>query len=216
MGLSIEECGGSAATTVLYLDDGVFSGSQIGRDLSGWIQSDCPLRARVEIACMALHRSGEWKAIRPDGYVALAKEEVGKEVELRWWPNIKAENRLTYIDISDVLSPRALHDDLSVRTYSSTLAPPPRLRTGENLGRLGLFSSHAGRELLEQEFLKAGAQIRERAPNLNIHQRPLGNTTFGGLGFGSMVVTHRNGPNDAPLALWAGNPWHPLFPRRTN
>ena len=36
------------------------------------------------------------------------------------------------------------------------------------------------------------------------------------LGFGSLVVTFRNCPNNAPLALWAGDPWYPLFPRRTN
>ncbi len=36
------------------------------------------------------------------------------------------------------------------------------------------------------------------------------------LGFGSLVVTFRNCPNNAPLALWVGDPWYPLFPRTTN
>jgi hypothetical protein len=36
------------------------------------------------------------------------------------------------------------------------------------------------------------------------------------LGFGSLIVTFRNCPNNTPLALWAGDPWYPLFPRITN
>jgi hypothetical protein len=36
------------------------------------------------------------------------------------------------------------------------------------------------------------------------------------LGFGSLIVTYRNCPNNAPLALWVDHPWYPLFPRTTN
>ena len=36
------------------------------------------------------------------------------------------------------------------------------------------------------------------------------------LGFGSLIVTYRNCPNNAPLALWVDAPWYPLFPRTTN
>ena len=53
-------------------------------------------------------------------------------------------------------------------------------------------------------------------PNLNQFQRPLGNSLLETLGFGSLIVTFRNCPNNAPLPLWVGNPWHPLFPRTTN
>ncbi len=53
-------------------------------------------------------------------------------------------------------------------------------------------------------------------PNLGESQRPLGHTSLEALGFGSMIVTFRNCPNNAPLALWVGAPWYPLFPRTTN
>jgi hypothetical protein len=36
------------------------------------------------------------------------------------------------------------------------------------------------------------------------------------LGFGSLIVTFRNCPNNAPLAFWVDSPWYPLFPRTTN
>ena len=92
----------------------------------------------------------------------------------------------------------------------------PHLRTAGQVGGNGIFASDAGRQLLEQEFLKAGVRIREMCPNLGETQRPLGHMTLETLGFGSLIVTFRNCPNNAPLALWAGDPWHPLFARTTN
>ena len=92
----------------------------------------------------------------------------------------------------------------------------PHLRTPGQVGGKGIFSSDEARQLLEEEFLKAGVRIRQMCPNLNKYQRPLGNMLLETLGFGSLIVTFRNCPNNAPLALWAGDPWHPLFPRTTN
>lgn len=203
------------ATTFLYLDDGVFSGNQISRNLAYWIRDDCPAEARVEIACLALHTGGQWNAIRPTGYVEAAKAKTGKAVEIGWWPEMKLENRLAYANVSDVLWPTALPDDDRVQAYADTL-PNVHFRSSRSVGRLSLFSSPEGRHLLEQELLKAGARIHEIAPHLNGYQRPLGNSVLDSLGFGSMIVTHRNCPNNAPLALWVGDPWIPLFPRRTN
>jgi hypothetical protein len=216
LGISIEECGGDEARFV-YLDDGVFSGNQISRDLAGWVRSDaCPDVARVDVVCLALHKGGEWNAIRDDGWIKQAEAATGKSISLEWWPETRLENRLRYVDASDVLVPTALPEDEGVRQYSVSLGAEPRLRVGDSVGGLRLFSSSAGRQLLEEEFLKAGVRIREMAPYLGEYQRPLGNTTFASLGFGTMVVTHRNCPNNAPLALWAGDPWYPLFRRRTN
>jgi hypothetical protein len=93
---------------------------------------------------------------------------------------------------------------------------PPTLRQPGSLGTNALFATDAGRVLLEQEFLKAGARIRQLCPNLGATQRPLGHITLDTLGFGSLIVTFRNCPNNAPLALWVGEPWYPLFPRTTN
>jgi len=89
------------------------------------------------------------------------------------------------------------------------------MRTGQT-GPAGLFSSENARDLLEQQVLIKGAQIRQMCPNLNEYQRPLGNSVLKTLGFGSLVVTFRNCANNCPLAVWAGDPWIPLFPRKTN
>jgi hypothetical protein len=70
----------------------------------------------------------------------------------------------------------------------------------------------------------AGVRIRSFSQNPSAALRPLGFGHFG-LGFGSTIVTFRNCPNNAPLALWWGDPkasaahpfnkWYPLFQRKT-
>jgi len=115
-----------------------------------------------------------------------------------------------------VLRPVAIRDDEGVNAYVAGMRFPPNLRTAGHVGGNGIFSSDAGRQLLEEEFLKAGVRIRQMCPHLNQYQRPLGNMILDTLGFGSLIVTFRNCPNNAPLAFWAGDPWYPLFQRTTN
>ena len=135
---------------------------------------------------------------------------------MKWWHAVHLEDRKIATDTSDVLRPTAIPDDEIVLAYVAGMAYQPHLRKGESVGAGGIFSSGASRHMLEQEFLKAGAKIRSMCPNLGITQRPLGHMTLETLGFGSTIVTFRNCPNNAPLALWAGDPWFPLFPRSTN
>lgn len=177
---------GGEPSSFLYLDDGIFSGNRLLSDLTAWIQADAPREARVDVICMALHLGGQWYA--KERIETIARES-GKLIELHWAAGVKIENRRSEMRVSDVLRPTALPDE---------------------------FSSAEGRHLLEQELLVAGARIREMAPHLNEYQRPLGNWVLDTLGFGTMFVTFRNCPNSAPLALWVGDPWYPLFPRRIN
>jgi hypothetical protein len=106
-------------------------------------------------------------------------------------------------------------NDAPTVKYVQAMKYQPTLRTAV-AQHDSIFSSEEGRATLEQQFLVAGVKIRRISPYLNEYQRPLGNSVLETLGFGTLIATFRNCPNNAPLALWAGNPWHPLFPRRTN
>ena len=139
-----------------------------------------------------------------------------KDVKLNWWRCIEVEDRKDHVNTSDVLRPRNLGDDPLVAKYAATLKYPPSLRTQDSIGEHKFFSCEQGRGIFEQEMLKTGAMIRNMCPLLGKYQRPLGNMVLETLGFGSTIVTFRNCPNNAPLALWAGNPWYPLFERKTN
>jgi hypothetical protein len=211
-GLKTEDCG-KTPITYLYLDDAIFTGNRVRIDLGSWIRSDAPAKAKVNVITIALHRGGRYFASTKIKESASAAE---KEIDVRWWRSIEIEDRKRYIDSSDVLRPTRIPDDENVQAYAASLRYPPALRKPGNLGHIGIFSIEDGRHLLEQELLKAGASIRLKCPNLNVYQRPLGNMVLDTLGFGSLLVTFRNCPNNCPLAFWVGDPWYPLFPRSTN
>lgn len=214
-GFKVEDCGvdpDSDPDTFVYLDDAIFSGGRVSHDLSSWIVEEAPNNATIHVIVIATHQSSYYNRNRVDKAIGSS----GKTIKVEWWRFVELEDRKKYTDTSDVLRPTAIPDDAAVQAYVASLRYKPQLRNAGQVGSLGTFSSDAGRQLLEQEFLKAGVRIRAMCPNLNQYQRPLGNMLLDTLGFGSLIVTFRNCPNNAPLAFWAGDPWYPLFPRTTN
>ncbi len=210
-GFTTDECGADPHTYV-YLDDAIFSGNRMRQDLLPWIADEAPWQTSLRIITLATHQSSYYNR----NIVRNAVSASEKKIDIGWRHKLRLEDRLEHIDSSDVLRPVSIPADPAVQTYTASLKEPPRLRTPGGTGQIGIFSGEAGRHVLEQEFLKAGVRIREKSGNFNEYQRPLGNKTLESLGFGSLIVTYRNCPNNTPLALWASNPWYPLFPRTTN
>ena len=211
-GFEIAECGTDPHAFV-YLDDAVFTGNRIRQDFESWITDNAPVDATVHIITIALHSGGQNYA---NGKIKAAAKNGSKSIEFKWWRAIEIEDRKFNTDSSDVLRPVAIPDNDLVKEYVQAMKYKPHLRSVGQVGGNEIFSSDEGRQLLEREFLKAGVRIRQMCQNLNKYQRPLGNSLLETLGFGSLIVTFRNCPNNAPLALWAGDPWYPLFPRTTN
>jgi hypothetical protein len=201
--------------TFIYLDDVVFTGNRVLNDLRDWIAGAAPNTAHVHIVTMAYHRNGKWYA---GNELTKAAKAAKKDISRTWWRFIELEDRKSEVNTSDVLRPRALPGDADVKAYAETFSNdyPIAFRTADSVGEHKFFSSENGRALLEQELLRAGVHIRKICPKLGENQRPLGNMVLKSLGFGSMIVTFRNCPNNTPLAFWAGDPWYPLFPRKVN
>lgn len=200
----------------IYIDDVLFSGGRVKNDITAWLENSAPESAVVYIVLYGAHTYGEWKTGKS---LREAATRLGKNIQFEWRKYVSYENRKTYTCNSDVLRPKVVPDYPAVQRFCAQLpaGDPQVLRAGDFIGPLLLYSSGAGKDFLEQEFFKKGAEIVELCRNLNQHQRPLGNCTFlNSYGFGSLVVTYRNCPNNAPLALWVGHPWYPLFPRVTN
>ena len=167
-GLDLNECG-SDDGPYIYLDDAIFTGNRIKYDLSAWIQSTAPATASVHVVVIGFHRGGQWYARTKIKEVANA---AGKAVDINWWRCLEIEDRKRYVANSDVLRPSAIPTDAAVQAYARGLQYPPVLRSGNCVGENEFFSSDAGRNLLEQELLKAGCTIRSICPNLNQYQRP--------------------------------------------
>lgn len=211
-GLQVADCGKNA-TTFVYLDDAVFTGNRILKDLTTWIQGVAPGQATVHIITIAFHRGGERYANKQ---IVQAAAACKKNVTLKWWRIVELEDQPWRINETDVLRPRSIGIDPLVAAYVKPFTHAITFRDKDGIGENKFFSCEQGRALLEQEMLKAGAKIRNMCPQLGKYQRPLGNMILETLGFGSTIVTFRNCPNNTPLAFWAGNPWYPLFPRKTN
>ena len=206
----------------VYLDDVLFTGSRIENDLSRWIADAAPQAGTVHILTIAAHRFGKWKC-----RTRLNKEAVSaaKRLRFRFWAALSIENRRARRNVSEVLWPAVIPDNAALATYMAEEKKFP-FEPRETGGRVAhtVFSSEENRQLLERELLLAGMHIRSLSQNPSPALRPLGFSPFG-LGFGSTIVTYRNCPNNAPLALWWGDPqaapahpfarWYPLVQRRT-
>jgi len=221
LGIEIDDCGSKDGPFV-YLDDTLFSGSRIGTDMSLWLQQDAPQKTTVHFFVFAGHALGEWKMM--DGVQKKAAAE-GKKIDFHLWRAITFENRRSYRDKSEVLWPAVLPENAALKKYCEQEKKFPfELRTPGQQLKNNIFTSEEGRQLLEREFLLAGMRILSRCKEHKKVMRPLGFSYFG-LGFGSMLVTFRNCPNNCPLALWWGDAnadpssplgqWYPLLPRKT-
>ena len=222
-GLEIYACG-SDSGTYLYLDDGIFTGNRFKNDISRWIEEEAPLKAKVYVVVAVLYSNGSHYVLKhPRHKLHNVAVNSGKEIQFVFYRAESLENRLNSRNKSDVLWPTELPDEEYTQMYAEELRDtryPPVFRSSNSEVTGTVFSSKKGRYILEQELLKKGAYIREVCPNLNPKrfQRPLGNMVLDGLGFGSLVVTYRNCPNNAPLAFWVDEPgvWQALFPRKSN
>lgn len=217
------DCGRKGGVFI-YLDDVIFSGDRVSNDFAKWVTETAPAEAVVHVVVAAIHTGGEyWLTKAKKSRLQTMLKESGKKIDISWWRSMNFENRKAYNASSDVLWPAELPKDAALAKYQNEHSKYPFEKRSPG-GKSRLFSSEAGRKLLETELLMAGVKICSYSKEPSEVVRPLGYSPFG-LGFGSMIVTFRNCPNNCPLALWWGDPkkpashpfskWYPLFPRKT-
>lgn len=215
--------GSAGCSTFLYLDDVLFTGRRLVQDLSAWLLASAPSIGHVHVVMQVTHSYGEFQAERD---LRQAAATCGKRIEFTVWRSLTLENRRAYKEQSEVLWPAVLPASAELAPYLGADKKwpfEPRAVVRGLAKHNQVFSSEEGRQLLEREFLLAGIRIRGLSRNPSVALRPLGFSPFG-LGFGSTIVTHRNCPNNAPLALWWGDPrapahsplskWYPLVQRK--
>jgi hypothetical protein len=211
-GYSLADCQSPEGGVFVYLDDVLFTGSRVGGDLARWIREDAPRKARLYVVVQVNHALGEYEVQRRLSQVA---SEAAKDIHIEFRQTRMLENRKWYRQTSDVLWPAQLPENGPVADY---LAQEHRFPFEPRTpgGASSTFATEKGRSALEAAFLEAGVTIRDSIAAPEDFWRPLGFGRYG-LGFGSLTVTHRNCPNNAPLALWWGlGGWYPLFDRVTN
>lgn len=215
-GLELDDCG-EAGGDFIYLDDVMFSANRVGNDLERWINERAPDVAKVHVIVAAWHTLGRFLVERKITQVVASS---GKRITIKYWRALTVENQKAHKNTSGVLWPTAIPNVAEVQAYMALPSKFPFEPRQPSATATQPFSSEAGRQVLESEFLIAGAKIRAMSENPKPSMRPLGFSPFG-IGFGSMLVTYRNCPNNCPLALWWGDPeanagalhWYPLLQR---
>jgi hypothetical protein len=228
-GTRLSQCGTAPVRSYVYLDDALYTGNRLRRDLTGdaggdapaWISREAPPGCSLLIYVTGCHAAGWRHAVN-----SIRREAARKEIQFRLYPGFVVDNERVSGGLAQCLWPRQLPDDPEVDRYvrqvrgeliAKGLPETSLLRDAGTPPEETLFSSPEARALVENAFLRAGARLAlhsPRSPSL----RPLGFEVLDTLGFGTLFVTYRNIANNCPLALWWSQPdvWHPLFPRRVN
>jgi len=208
----------------IYIDDAIFTGNQVLSDLRRWIEHENISDCDVHLVFIGIHKSGFWYARKK-----LKQIVHSRNIRLHWWRMVEIEDWKKPENVASVsvLWPTHAPDDKYVQRWLAA-CPDDRERFNprphpEQVVPNVNFASENGRELLEQAFLQRGAYIASLPQHGDPHMRPLGYHGLSGPGFGTLLSTYRNCPNNSPLVLWWGHPdaghplnqWYPLLPRRT-
>ncbi|HGN6580300.1 phosphoribosyltransferase-like protein [Bacillus cereus] len=229
-GFSLDDCGQNNITSYVYIDDAIYTGNRVIRDIQKWANEidDPSLVLQIDIIVLALHN-------RNKGYVEKQIKKVFPQATINFWHCIrfyddilKAEKTFeSYLPSSELEYNGQTKQYIESVSETRTTAQNERVPLLRNIGEPTsdeYFTSLQNRNLVEKIFFEKGVEIVSYAANPNRNMRPMGYDNSKTLGFGSYFVTYRNIANNCPVVLWWGDPdafsgidnWYPLFPRTAN
>lgn len=225
-GFRLGDCGRSPVAYI-YLDDCLYSGNRVRRDIDNWL-SNAVRGTTLHLIFFALHTDGLEYSRRVIEQNAQAQGVVVQfwrlhEFHNSRWQSSRFDCFWTRQTSGDELVDRYVQE-VNERRQNLNRNLPPLFRPDNAPTQDDIFSSQAAREIVEYAFLKVGTYIVSLPKSPNTSMRPLGYDYLESLGFGAIFVTYRNIANNCPLALWWGDPnqayplnaWYPLFPRTVN
>ncbi len=202
----------------IHIDDFLFTGNRLKIDLTDWITNQAPKNANLDIIYIGFYKNGQYHV----------KEELkkinSKNIKLEYWRLYEFENNPNCQNASEVLWPT--NDIKSEDGVEAFLLQQGMIKLRDKTQVLNIhcnkqfFTSEKNRLILEKEFTLAGLKINNsiREESKKKYWKPLGIHSYPGLGFGALVFSYRNCPNNTPLAFWWGDwdnnqVWYPLLNR---
>lgn len=228
-GISLEECGQNYVSSYIYIDDAIYSGNRVVRDIQNWADTinDPNSIVRIDIIVIAFHN-------RNFKYIKEQIEKVLPKAEIKFWRRIEFLDSLrgsrqqfeSYWPSAELEYNNQTDEYIASVTESRSAKQNEIIPLLRNSGEPILdeyFTNSQNRKLVEKIFFEKGVEIVNYAVKPNPNMRPMGYDFSKTLGFGSYFVTYRNIANNCPLVLWWGDlnavgidNWYPLFPRITN
>lgn len=229
-GIVINRINHKSVDRYFYLDDCMYTGMTLLKDIGTWIQSDEPHEgAELDIIFLGLYDGNfpyvkkrldeicAGKKIIPKIYLLKEYHNViGDPPYDVLWPRYDAEDPYVkqYLDYVDSLREKYHKKGLTFRAYID----------GEPQSRL--FTSVESRDILERALLQKGAYICSLPSTPNERLKPMGYNHTISLGYGAFFATCYNISNNCPLAFWWGTTakerkgtlgkWYPLLSREAN
>ncbi|GJQ60956.1 MAG: hypothetical protein SCALA702_00090 [Melioribacteraceae bacterium] len=206
---------------LIYLDDFLFTGNRALNDFKDFLPNNKLTNIKLEFIFMGWYRYGQYYfGQRFEQYY----KELKRKIDFRMWSyqELRLENRLYYKNNSESFWMSEVPDEF----YNELGVSKDEVKLREVIQNPSyrFFSSETNRQIVEEQFLKYGVQIISNCESPSVVMRPLGFSPFRGFGFGSVVTSFRNCPNNCPLVFWWGDitkssgnaldNWYPLLPRK--
>ncbi len=200
----------------VYADDVSFSGAKAISDLTWFITHFELQNITIYVYFMGLHTFAEWKIKEQLERVFLDRNIT---IEVNGGKFIRVENQRRNSSQSGVC---AKAESVSMPLWATrTVNFTGTYREGYSEN--DIFPDETRRDRFEAILTKIGFSILVHSQNPSPVIKPLGFSTFRGVGFGGTIFTFRNCPNNTPLAFWwgsyhvTGQPaldcWYPLMRR---
>ncbi|HDS6887226.1 TPA: hypothetical protein QH084_003128 [Morganella morganii subsp. morganii] len=201
----------------IYVDDVSFSGAKAINDLTWFIDNFELQHIKILVYFLGGHTYSTWK-IKDQLERRFADRNIS--VVVGGGDFVFVENQLRNSSSSEVLWPKAQSVSIpkwanGQTHYSGTY------RNGYTANTF--FPDEQRRDRFEAILTKIGFDILGHSQNPSDVIKPLGFSTFNGVGFGGTIFTFRNCPNNTPLAYWWGtylqtgnralDCWYPLMKR---
>lgn len=214
----------------IYLDDCMYTGFTIIKDINNWIKKENPNYGAELYIVLIGEYNGNYN------YVMSHLNEICKEraITVKIFRKYEFNNNFHYNDVPyDILWPQYVNDEY-IDKYIEYMEEEKRATGKGGLGfrnpgygiASNLFTSEYNRDIFEKALLKKGAYIWSLANKRNERIKPMGYNQGISLGFGAFFATDFNISNNCPLAFWWGDmwrsssetlgKWYPLLPREVN
>lgn len=230
--VAINTCNDVNIKKYVYLDDCMYTGFTLIKDISNWIQNMSPnFYTQLDIVLIGMY-NGNFNYIKNIIEKKCEQRKISvKFYKMHEYNNDIKENKPPY----DILWPQYIDNDEYVNNYIKKMEEQ---KLSEEKGGIGfrnsckqgkeseLFTCTQNRIVFEKALLKKGAYICSLSKNGNEKMKPMGYSQGISLGFGAFFATYYNISNNCPLVFWWGDifnsssetlgKWYPLLPREIN
>ncbi|WP_411749550.1 phosphoribosyltransferase-like protein, partial [Serratia marcescens] len=194
----------------IYFDDVCFSGSKALSDITWFVEHYNLSNVTIRVCFLGTHRYATYML-----ETNLAERFQGRNITFFIKKNgfLKTrENRLRYSSSSEVFWLRRNGIELPDWIQHPEIYTSREGTERTHFRANDIFPNRADRYRFEYALTKAGFYILQQSQNPAPTLKPLGFSTFSGLGFGGTIFTYRNCPNNTPLAFWWGRYEHEGIP----